>query len=124
MRRLSAGLVLVLVLAAWAGDGRGQTPTGGCPPLGLVGFATETLTIGATAIGFTVATMAAAKAASVGQIETASIRWWDDGTTPTATTGHKVDAGQLLCVYGSALGRWKAIAVTATSATAPVSFYK
>ncbi len=55
-------------------------------------------------------------------IETATIRFWIDGTIPTATTGHVADAGDLIELFGiTELERFRAIRRDGTSATLRVT---
>ena len=66
-------------------------------PLETSGF--EALTVAGTAVGFTAATSAGAKAAHV-KVEGAQIRYRSDGTDPTATVGTLYDVGDEFIVWG------------------------
>lgn len=57
----------------------------------------ESLTVGAAAVGFTPASTYANKAKGcVARLETAQIRFWTDGTIPTAATGILLEVGDVL----------------------------
>ena len=98
---------------------------------GNVGFARETLTVDSTAggVGFTAATYAPsggvptrAKRAFV-TAETAQSRYTYDGTAPTTTLGHLLEAGQSLTVEGyDNIAAFRAIRTGDTSASYQVSF--
>lgn len=68
-------------------------------------FDSESLTVAATSVGFTAATYApsgeppAQKA--VFYIETAQIRYWTDGSAPTASVGIIGEVGDLIELEGS-----------------------
>ena len=69
-----------------------------------VAFGFETLTVGAAAIGPTVATIYPGDGheATYGlfTVETNTVRFRMDGTSPTASVGHPLEAGQNLEVHG------------------------
>lgn len=52
----------------------------------------ESLTVSSTAVQLTAATKAGKAKAKI-YVETSPIRYWLDGSTPTATVGHKAAAG-------------------------------
>ena len=61
-------------------------------------------------------------------VETAAIRWWADGTAPTAANGHLLEAGDVLewmdeGNYRSVIERFRAIRQGGVSGTVQVSFY-
>lgn len=57
--------------------------------------------------------------------ETASLRWLDTGTAPTATQGHKLAADSYFWISGrQRLLDWRMIRDTGTSATIMVTYYK
>ncbi|HET6495071.1 MAG TPA: hypothetical protein VFH61_06880 [Thermoleophilia bacterium] len=61
---------------------------------GILGF--ESVTVAATAIGFDITPASnngMKPQAALITVETAAIRFTTDGTTPTATVGHVVEAG-------------------------------
>jgi hypothetical protein len=78
------------------------------------------------AVGFTAATIAAAKAARKKQglngvikrvvcsVETASIRFRCDGVAPTSSVGHLMGVGDTFSIDAEDVGRFKAIKVSAT----------
>jgi hypothetical protein len=56
-------------------------------------------------------------------LETAEIRWWIDGTDPTATEGHPLEAGQNLTLEGyKNLSQFRAIRTGATSGVLKVTY--
>ncbi len=61
-------------------------------------MATESVTVADTAIGLTAATYANARGAFL-TLETAQIRFYYDGTTPTNLLGHLLEVGQTLNLY-------------------------
>lgn len=93
----------------------------------MEGFAHEAITVGASAVGFTEATFAPAstapaKAAYI-TCEGASCRYRFDGTDPTATTGHLLEAGDQRTVTDTGnLYKFRAIRDTVTSATLRVTY--
>lgn len=90
-------------------------------------FDFETITIGASAIGFTASKLAAnpkPKRAFV-TFETAQCRVRMDNTDPDATTGHLYNPTQSLLLEGySQLNGFKAIRTGATSATIQVTYLR
>lgn len=91
------------------------------PPLGVV-----TLSVGATATGFSTSLPAGSQFAVI-SIETETVRYRDDGTNPTATVGVLLPLTVTLgepWVYSSPAGLSKItfIATTATS-TITAAFY-
>ena len=62
--------------------------------------------------------------AALVSVETASIRYRDDTSSPTSANGQLVGSGQSIAVCGpTALASLSMIRTTATDATAQVSFY-
>lgn len=106
MRR-GIGLLLCLLLAM--------------PVAAISYLAFETVTVGATSIGFTNATIvetAGHPAATIAtcRLETAEIRVRYDGTAPTATVGMLLEVGDTMTVTGSdVLRNFRAIRTTAVS---------
>jgi hypothetical protein len=89
-----------------------------------IGF--ENLTIDATSSGksLTAATYAGANRAYI-TIETASIRFRVDGTAPTASVGHLVEAKGIIELHSIAeIEKFKAIRTDSTSASAMITYYK
>lgn len=92
-------------------------------------FAYESLTVtNGAAVGFTAATRTPSTGASATEalltLETAQIRWRADGTDPTTTEGHIMDAGQKLDLQGvQTINGFRAIA-TGGNATLKVSFQR
>jgi hypothetical protein len=62
-------------------------------------IAYEALTVAATAVSFTKATINQAKAAVI-IVETAPINWRGDGTAPTASVGFPIDIGRGMVLVG------------------------
>lgn len=90
-------------------------------------FDFESITVAATAIGFTAATFDPSDAASaqraVLSVETAQIRYRYDGTDPTSLIGHILEPGDTLVVDGyTNINAFKAIRTGATSGTIRVTF--
>lgn len=80
----------------------------------------QQLSAGGTAVALTVPS---ASQMAVVTVEVASIRWRDDGTSPTATVGVFVaSAGTTVLCGNSVLNAWKAIATSGT-ATLGISYY-
>ena len=79
-------------------------------------FASERLTVGGTAVGLTSATYAPASGPARSAfitVETDQIRFTLDGTTPTSSRGHVIDAGGSLVLQGiEEIRAFKAIRVT------------
>ena len=78
----------------------------------------ESITVSSSAIGPTAAMIADDKGQApyyaLFTVETNSVRFRMDGTDPTASVGHKVDAGQNVEIHGKGnVARIKFIAVTA-----------
>lgn len=87
----------------------------------------EELTISTAALGFTagVVQQAAGNAAiAVVTVETDSIRYWVDGSTPTSSSGHLAPADSSFTICGlNSIKNFLAIRVTLDSAI-KVSFFK
>jgi len=116
MRRL---LTLVLLAALCL------VPTSGfsdglCPghPQPFIPYANEVLSVGGTAVPFTVATYTAGRQApslATVTVESASVRAWSDGATPTATVGQLINTNSFwVCGY-TAIAGFKAIATSGTA---------
>lgn len=97
---------------------------GGVP---VVPFAYETIAVSSTAIGATAATInsATGKAAyAIFTTETNPLRFTADGTTPTSTVGHLVQAGQQIEACGFvAVSQFRMIR-TGSDATVQATYYK
>src|SRR5436309_15077995 len=88
----------------------------------LATFAFEQVTVAGASIGFTAATLANAKMATV-NVEGAQIRYRIDGTAPTATVGAILEAGDELIVWGSMdIGAIRFIRTGGISATLNVHY--
>lgn len=65
----------------------------------LVSYANETLTIAATAVGFTAAThLSKAAVARCGPLESGQVRYWTNGAVPTSTAGHLLEVGDRMVI--------------------------
>ncbi len=90
-------------------------------------FAYESITVAATAIGFTTATCrptnAPAASRAICSLETGQIRFRYDGTDPTAAEGHILDTSRTLEVVGiQNILNFRAIATGATSGILKVTY--
>lgn len=86
----------------------------------------EAITVAATAIGLTAAnvTLCDSEGWAVLTLNTAQIRFNTDGSTPTASVGYPMEAGQSLTIRGLAdLTRFLAIRTTGTSGTLYVAYF-
>lgn len=93
----------------------------------VVAFAHETITVSSTSIGGTAATYATATATAayaVFTVETNPLRYWADGTAPTSTVGHLVNAGGQIGVCGAATIATFRMIRTGSDATVYASYYK
>ncbi len=62
--------------------------------------------------------------AAIVQVYTAPIRFWVDGSAPTATTGHRADQyDQIMLENADEVTNFKGIRETGTSATVEVTYY-
>ena len=95
-----AGLLIVWPLSLPVG----AQSQGGCPGINTVRpLGKGTQTVSNTAVGFTTANIATStRTASivVGYVATDAIRYWDDGSIPTATVGMPVAVGERFMVCG------------------------
>lgn len=89
----------------------------------------DQITVAATAIGLTTANVrgygsnrfAAERAVII--VETAPIRWRDDGTDPTSTVGMIANPGTILTLENrDRTEKWRGIRTGATSATLSVTY--
>lgn len=82
----------------------------------------ETLTVAATAVGCTQSLASLGDRAHFGPLETAQVRWRDDGTAPTASVGKLLEIGQSFEYQGD-LSKIKFIRTGGTSGALPVTYY-
>lgn len=87
----------------------------------------EAVTVAATAIGFTSATITPATGRPAQRAfvtaETAQMRYTYDGTTPTSTVGHILDISDVLVIDGIVnVQNFRAIRTTASSGTIMATF--
>jgi len=90
-------------------------------------FAKEELTISSTAVSLTSSVFRPAGQTPASKafitVETAPIRYWYDGSTPTATSGHRAEAGAVIELEPlDDIEHFKAIAETATDALIKVTY--
>lgn len=91
------------------------------PDRGVNAQGKETLTVAASAVGF--ASIPAGASIAIITTETADIRYWVDGSTPTTSQGHLVSAGDAIKLDSvGQLTNFKAIAVSG-SATMQISYF-
>ena len=62
-------------------------------------------------------------------VEVAPMRWWADGTAPTASNGHLMQPGDFIDWmaegnYKSVIQRWRGIREGSNSATVQISYYE
>jgi hypothetical protein len=127
MKKLLLPVLLLLFLAPGSAPAQDcQIPSG----MRLVPMGYEEITVAATAIGFTTATIQPGTDSNqwarvaFASVETAEIRWRVSGT-PTATSGHLVAAAGSFSVCGvDSLAAIRMIRTTATSAKVSVSYYR
>ena len=90
-------------------------------------FASETITVGAAAVGFTAAVYAPAgergARRAVMTVEGGDVRWWAGGATPTAGEGHLAVSGDVVVLEGpNTLINFLAIRTDAADGTLQVSY--
>ena len=92
-------------------------------------YKNETITVEDSAVGFTVANMDLPKKlygchvkAVLFTLGAAQIRIWEDGTSPTDTTGHIVDVGDVVVIGGKNAKAFRAIRTGATSGIISVGY--
>jgi len=84
--------------------------------------ANEIVTVADSAIGLTSGTYGDATKATM-TLETAQIRIWKDGSDPTTTEGHLIEAGDVITLNSASdIANFKAIRVGATSGTLMVTY--
>ena len=85
-----------------------------------------TITVSSTAVGFPAADIATATrkaSVAVGYVGTAAIRYWDNGTDPTAAVGLPIDSGERFVVCGvDAIIKFRMIRQT-VDASVTTAFY-
>ena len=95
----------------------------------LRAFATQTLTVddtvGGVGLNLTYVLATPPAQAVVLTLATAQIRWFADGTAPTATVGHQMNPTDVLTLnHPSELFNFKAIRTGAVSGVGTVSYYR
>jgi hypothetical protein len=108
-------------------DGLNDTPVSAATPLPVSSGPWRGAPVAGTQTGLTVAsstalTVPAGAVIAVIQVEGQAVRWRDDGTAPTASTGQLLQPSQQL-VYSAGLSNIRFIQTTAT-ATLTVSYYQ
>lgn len=117
MRKLIIVLILIFIVSGYA---HAQTRA----------YGKETLTVAGTAIGFTAATLADTGGTGdksdkiIFQVETAQIRYWMDGSTPTASVGLIGNIGDEITLTGKdVIEKFRAIRTGSTSAVLSAQFF-
>ena len=100
--------------------------------MNLRAYAKESLSVGATAVGFTDTTINDSVELGTGDapeqaivlIEVAPIRYWMDGSDPTASVGLIGDVGDILTISGkNDIEMFRAIRTSGVNATLTTQFY-
>jgi len=90
---------------------------------GLTCFDHEILTVTESVVGLTSATYLDAIRAEM-TLETAQIRYWDDGSDPTSSEGHPVNVGDIITLDSAAqIANFKAIRTGSTSGKLMISYF-
>ena len=127
MRYFQRGFAALVIVLAWPFAPPVQAQSGGaCPGIGTVTpLATETIAVSSTAVPFTAAKISSSTRSASMAIgyTTAAIRYWDDGSTPTATVGMPVAASERFQVCGVAAIRAFLMIRQSGDASVSVSYY-
>jgi hypothetical protein len=83
----------------------------------------ETVAVAGTAIGLTFANYANASKAEI-DVQGAAVRFYTDGSTPTATAGRRAPRNATIVLTGGEIERVKFIRETGVSATLSVVYYR
>lgn len=120
MKRIVIVALALSQLLFWGQPARADYP---CPGMNsiMVPLGKETLTVSNTAVSLTPPTTGTLQFASI-WVETNPIRFWDDGSVPTASTGTPVAANSGINVCGAAISTFKAIR-TGADATLTIRYY-
>lgn len=121
LRILLAGVLVSLAPTLNAQQG-GSCALGPLAPMG-----SETITVSSTAVGFTAGSIKTDTAEAIyayGYVASDAIRYWDNGTTPTASVGMLVAAGANFEVCGAPAVRQFRMIRKTTDATVSVSYYQ
>ena len=86
-------------------------------------FDHEVITVSAVVIGLTPAKRSPAEAALI-SCAGATVRYWLDGATPTASEGHPLAAGETLLVHGQNNLRGLRLIRESTDATLAVTYLR
>lgn len=89
----------------------------------MVNTGFEVLTVAGSAVSLTDSLVQKSNYALLGPLETAQVRWRDDGTAPSASVGVLMDVGVVI-EYDGDLSQIKFIRASATSGSLPVSYYR
>jgi hypothetical protein len=115
---LAAALILAPLPARAQSNECGTGPS--------VPFAHETITVSTTAVGFTLATYAPSSPPKANQafvsVNSNSVRVWFDGTSPTASDGILIAAGQTFRVCAASLARTLMIRAVGVDAEVAVQY--
>lgn len=82
----------------------------------------EVVTASGTAGGLTAASLAGATKAEI-DVQSASVRFYTDGSTPTATAGRRAGRDAVIVLKGAEIAGFKVIRETGVSATLSVVYY-
>lgn len=92
-------------------------------------YKTETITIADSAKGFTTSNLDLAETLHgrdvkrvVFTVDTAQIRFWEDGTAPTTSAGNLANIGDVITIAGEDAKNFKAIRTGSTSAKLRASY--
>lgn len=127
MKRFTIAVLLVLLTASPIPEVRAQSG-GVCPGIGTVTPLGNgaTITVSNTAVGFPAADITVSgrvALVAVGYVATASVRYWDNGETPTDTVGMLVSSGERFIVCGQKAIQNFLMIRTGSDATVTASFY-
>jgi hypothetical protein len=126
---MSRKIYIAAILGAAVCASSGQAAPGGCTNApSLTPFAFETITVGATAVGFTATVYAPTGAVpadmAVVTTEDDAIRYREDGVDPTAAVGHVIAVDTAFTACGvQSIRNIRMIRVT-TDASLSVSYYR
>ena len=92
-------------------------------------YKTESITVADTSVGFTAANLNLAESLYgrnikriVCTIDTAQLRYWEDGTDPTTSAGNIANIGDVITIDGSDARNFRAIRTGSTSSKIRASY--
>lgn len=124
-KRLRFGVLLAMLVGLSVYQG--PDVRADCQPPAGSAFQHETITVSSSSIGFTTGIIdngSGQATYALVSIETNAVRFWSDGSAPTATVGHPVAAASMIevCGYGN-IKNFRMIRQSA-DATATVSYFR